>query len=135
MLYAFKTLKGGKPSNCSRTIRITSYYYFLSAKKKIYAVIRIKKLLSPSYSTSRKMFLIHPTYLTFDRLRSYSTYCEKPLLADLLQNRLHDMHENWHFIAPSLADQTALLKMRVQWSLRELLPLKRYDFDVKIHNS
>jgi hypothetical protein len=23
---AFKTLKGGKPSNCSRTIRITSYY-------------------------------------------------------------------------------------------------------------
>ena len=52
--------------------------------------------------------------LNFDRVRSYSTYCEKPLLADLLQNRLHDMHENWHFIAPSLGDQNALLKMRVQ---------------------
>jgi hypothetical protein len=25
MLYAFKTLKGGKPANCSRTIKITSY--------------------------------------------------------------------------------------------------------------
>ena len=52
--------------------------------------------------------------LNFDRLQSYSTYCEKPLLADLLRNRLHDMHENWRFIGPSLADQNALLKMHVQ---------------------
>ena len=65
------------------------YYYFLSAKKKIYAEMRMEKLCGPFYSTSRKMFLIHPAYLTFDPLRSYSTYCEKPLLADLLQNHLH----------------------------------------------
>jgi hypothetical protein len=29
-----------------------------------------------------------------DPLRSYSTLCEKPLLADLLVNHLHYMHEN-----------------------------------------
>jgi hypothetical protein len=87
MLYSFKLLKGGKPSNCSRTIRITSYYYFLSAKKKIYAVIRIVKHYGSLYSTSRKMLIMSPTDLTFDPLRSYSTFREKPLLADLLENR------------------------------------------------
>ena len=88
MPYAFKTLKGGKPANCSRTIKITSYYYyFLSAKKKFYTVIRIEKVLGLLCSISRKMFLIHSQYLTFDPLRSYSTFCEKPLLADLLENR------------------------------------------------
>ena len=67
---------------------------FFPPKNRIYAVIRIERLCGPFYSTSQKMFLIDPAYLTFDLLRSYSTYCEKPLLADLLQNRLYYMHEN-----------------------------------------
>ena len=62
------------------------YYYFLSAKKKIYTVIRIEKLWGPLCSTSQKTLLIHPTYLTSDPIRSYSTFCEKPLLADLPKN-------------------------------------------------
>jgi hypothetical protein len=109
MLYTLKSLKGGKPSNCSRTIRITSYYYFLSAKKKFYTGIRIEKLLEPLCSISRKMFLIHSQCLTFNPLRNYSTLCEKPLLADLLENRLHYMHENLYMIRPGLVEDTALL--------------------------
>ena len=77
---------------------ITSYYYFLSAKKKFYAVIRIEKFYGPLCSISRKMFLIHSQYLIFDPLRNYSIVCEKPLLADLLKNRLHYMHENLNIL-------------------------------------
>ena len=94
MLFAFKTLKGGKPSNCSRTIRITSYYYFLSVKICFYALIRIVKLCGPFYSTCRKMFLIDPAPLNFDRLRSYATVCKKCLLAVHLQNHLLHRHGN-----------------------------------------
>ena len=60
---------------------------FFPPKKKIYAVIRIEKLYGPLYPTSRKMFSVHSQHLNFDLLRSYSTSCEKPLLADLLENR------------------------------------------------
>ena len=35
--------------------------------------------------------------------------CEKPLLADLLEYRLHYMHENLYMIGPELAEDTALL--------------------------
>jgi hypothetical protein len=75
-----------------------SVYYFLSAKKKIYAVIRIEKFDGPLRSISRKMFLIHSQYLTFDPLRCCSIFCETPLLADLLENRLHYMNENLSII-------------------------------------
>ena len=109
MLYAFKTLKGGKPSNCSRTIRITSYYYFLSVKRWFYALLRTVKLCLPLYSTCRKILLIDPAYLNFDLLRNYRIFCEKCLLAVHLQNRLHYRHENWYVISPSLAENTALL--------------------------
>jgi hypothetical protein len=107
-LFAFKTLKGGKPANCSRTIRITSYYYFLSVKTWFYTLICIAKLCGPFYSTSRKMFLVHPASLNFDLLCSYATFCEKCLLAVPLQTRLHCMHENWYMIRPWLAEDTAL---------------------------
>ena len=108
------------------------YYYFLSAKKKIYAEMRMEKLCGPFYSTSRKMFLIHPAYLTFDPLRSYSTYCEKPLLADLLQNRLHYMHEHLHLIRPKLAEDTALLSCAFDDPWESYCPWNLMIFSVKI---
>jgi hypothetical protein len=60
---------------------------FFPPKKKIYAVMRIVKLCGPLYPTSRKMFSVHSQHLNFDLLWSHSTSCEKPLLADLLENR------------------------------------------------
>jgi hypothetical protein len=60
--------------------------FFPSKKKKNYAVMRIVKHYGSLYSTSQKMLIMSPTYLTIDPLRSYSTFCEKPLLADL-ENR------------------------------------------------
>jgi hypothetical protein len=73
-----------------------SVYYFLSAKKKNYAVIRIEKLQGPLCIISRKMFLIHSQHLTFDPLRSYLTLCEKTLASRSSRKPL-TLHA-WKFI-------------------------------------
>jgi hypothetical protein len=77
---------------------IVLFIIFFPPKKKNYAMIRIEKFYGPLCSISREMFLIHSQYLTFDHLRSYSIFCETPLLADLLKNRIHYMHENLYVI-------------------------------------
>jgi hypothetical protein len=56
-----------------RPIDIVLFIIIISfrKKKKIYAVIRIKKICRPLYSTSRKMFLVHSQHMNFELLRSY----------------------------------------------------------------
>jgi hypothetical protein len=94
------------------------YWYCSFAQKKkqnqkkksmpLYVIVKHYGSLSV-YSISRKVFKVNPKHLTFDPLRSYLTFCEKPLLADL-ENCLFYMHENFCLVRPfKLAENTVLL--------------------------
>jgi hypothetical protein len=134
MLYAFKSLKDGKPSNCLRTIRIISNYYFLSAKKwNLRSDTYQKTFCNNIFDISQ--YLLDPCFVLdlrpftelFDTLRktlvSRSSWI--PLTLHVWKFMYDKTWNSWGHCA---------FVLRVRWSLRELLPLKLYNFYAKIWN-
>jgi hypothetical protein len=68
MLFAFKTFKGGKPSNCSRTIRITSFSYCFCSNNTMH-IIHAK--IPPNLSQSSPFKIDFIVALDLQNVKAY----------------------------------------------------------------
>ena len=88
----------------------------------------IDKHYTSSYSTSQESIKYHPTSLTFDPLRSYWPFHKNPCYeySSLTVNEMA-MKPLLDFRG-QLGGLVGTLNKRIQWPLKELLPLEFYNF-------
>jgi hypothetical protein len=104
------------------------FYFLFPAKKKNLCFKSCWKSFRLLHNTFQEMLTYRPAWMNFDPLQSYWSLHRNPYYQSISKTA---MHENFCILTPFKTSwKHCSFVMSVRWSLRELLPLKLYNFYV-----